>query len=69
MFLPESVGLFGGGRWVRRCAGGEGRGPSIMGGVTHPVMKDLDVSETSFTGLDPAAFPDLDDLGLTATLR
>lgn len=40
-----------------------------MGGVTHPIMKDLDVSETTFIGLDPTAFPDLDELGLTATLR
>lgn len=47
----------------------EGRGPSMMGAVTHPVTKDLDASETTFTGLDPTTFLGLGALGLTATLR
>ena len=41
----------------------------MMGAVTHPVTKDFDASETTFTGLDPTTFLGLGALGLTATLR
>lgn len=30
----------------------EGRGPPMMGVPTQPVMRDLEVSETTFTGPD-----------------
>ena len=38
----------------------------MMGVPTHPVTRDLDVPETTFTGPDLTTFLGLDALGLTA---